>query len=217
MIGYLRGNLVELEDERVILCVGGVGYEVILPAIEMRALRARLGEALYDQERLRAQEVELYIYEHIADRQPNTLFGFNQRLEKEFFRLLITVSDIGPATAAKAMAIPVAEIAAAIERRDTRVLSSLPGIGKRKAEQMVATLKGKSLPFCLAPIPDLEEAPPPEDVSQFVKDVQQILVEQLGYKPHEAEAMVTRALQRRPELTDAQALLEEIWTGERPS
>ena len=162
------------------------------------------------------RSVELYVYEHIADRQPNTLL-VSTSAWRRILRLLITVSDIGPATAAKAMAIPVAEIAAAIERRDTRVLSSLPGIGKRKAEQMVATLKGKSLPFCLAPIPDLEEAPAPEEVSQFVKDVQQVLVEQLGYKPHEAEAMVARAIQRHPELEDAQALLEEIWTGEKPS
>ena len=81
---------------------------------------------------------------------------------------------------------------------------------------MVATLKGKSLPFCLT-----HSGPGggtrAEEVSQFVKDVQQVLVEQLGYKPHEAEAMVARAIQRHPELEDAQALLEEIWTGEKPS
>ncbi len=214
MIGYLRGNIVDLDDERVILAVAGVGYEVAMPAIEMRALRARLGEALYDPEQLRALDIDLYIFEHAADRQPTTLFGFNQRLEKEFFRLLISVADIGPATAAKAMAIPVAEFAASIERRDSRALSALPGIGKRKAEQIVATLKGKSLAFCLAPIPDLEEAPNPQDAPEFIKDVQQVLVEQLGYKPHEAETMIARAVQRRPELADAQALLEEIWTGD---
>lgn len=216
MIGYLRGHLMELEDERVILAVGGVGYEVVLPAIEMRALRARLGDALHDPERLRATEVDLYVYEHTADRQPATLFGFNQRLEKEFFRLLISVAEIGPATAAKAMAIPVAELAAAIERRDTRTLSSLPGIGRRKAEQIVATLKGKALPFCLAPVPNLEEAPAPETAEQFVKDVEQILTEQLGYRPSEAQGMIARALQRRPDVSDAQQLLEEIWTGEKP-
>lgn len=215
MIGYLRGSIVDLDEERVILAVGGIGYEVVLPAIEMRALRARLGEDLHDAERLRAVDVELYVYEHATDRQPTTLFGFNGRLEKEFFRLLISVADIGPTTAAKAMASPVAELAAAIERRDARALSALPGIGKRKAEQIVATLKGKALPFCLAPIPDLEEAPAPQEAAEFIKDVQQILTEQLGYKPHEAEAMVARAVQRRPELADAQSLLEEIWTGEK--
>ncbi|NLC55829.1 MAG: Holliday junction branch migration protein RuvA [Armatimonadetes bacterium] len=217
MIGYLRGNLMDLDEERVILAVGGVGYEVVMPAIEMRALRARLGEALHDPDQMREAEVDLYVYEHTADRQPTTLFGFNQRLEKEFFRLLITVADIGPATAAKAMAIPVAELAAAIERRDVRALSALPGIGKRKAEQIVATLKGKALPFCLAPLPDLEEAPAPEQAEQFIQDVEQILIEQLGYKAHEAQGMIARALQRRPELADAQQLLEEIWTGEKPA
>jgi len=217
MIGYLRGNIVELEEERAILAVGGVGYEVNLPAIEMRALRARLGEDLHDRERLRAAEVELYVYEHTADRQPQTLYGFNGRLEKDFFRLLISVADIGPATAAKAMAAPVAELAAAIERRDTRALSALPGIGKRKAEQIVATLKGKALPFCLAPIPDLQEVPGPGNAPEFVQDIQQVLVEQLGYKPHEADGMIARALQSRPDLADAQALLEEIWTGEKPA
>ncbi|MBI3946484.1 MAG: Holliday junction DNA helicase RuvA [Armatimonadetes bacterium] len=215
MIGYLRGNIMDLDAERVLLAVGGIGYEVALPAIEMRALRARLGEDLHDRERLHSVEVDLFVYEHAADRQPTTLFGFNSRLEKDFFRLLITVADIGPATAAKAMAAPVAEIAAAIERRDARALSALPGIGKRKAEQIVATLKGKALPFCLAPIPELEEAPPPDQAPEFVADVQQILVEQLGYRLHEAEAMIARALQRRPELSEAQGLLEEIWTGEQ--
>ncbi len=91
------------------------------------------------------------------------------------------------------------------------------GIGRRKAEQIVATLKGKALPFCLAPLPDLEEAPAPEQAEQFVQDVEQILIEQLGYKPHEAQGMIARARQRRPDLADAQQLLEEIWTGEKPA
>ncbi|MDH7568692.1 MAG: Holliday junction ATP-dependent DNA helicase RuvA [Armatimonadota bacterium] len=216
MIGYLRGHVLDLDEERILLAVGGVGYEVVLPAIEMRALRARLGENLHDRDRLRQTEIDLYVYEHTADRQPPTLFGFNGRLEKDFFRLLISVADIGPATAAKAMASPVAEIAASIERRDTRALSALPGIGRRKAEQIVATLKGKALPFCLAPLPDLEEAPSPTEAPQFVEDVRQILVEQLGYKTHEADELIARALQRRPELSDAQELLQEIWTGEKP-
>lgn len=214
MIGYLCGNILDLDEERVLLAVGGVGYEVILPTIEMRALRARLGEHLHDRERLRQVTVDLFIHEHTGDRQSPTLFGFNGKLEKDFFRLLITVADIGPATAAKAMAAPVAEIAAAIERRDVQALSALPGIGKRKAEQIVATLKGKALPFCLAPIPDLQEAPALGEVPEFIRDVEQILVEQLGYRRQEAHEMIERALRRRPDLNEAQALLEEIWTGE---
>ena len=212
MIGYLRGNLVELDDERVILCVGGVGYEVLLPAIEMRALRARLGEALHDAERLRAQEVELYVYEHIADRQPNTLFGFNQRLEKDFFRLLITVSDIGPATAAKAMAIPVAEIAAAIERRDTRVLSS-PGIGKRR-RQMVATLK-ESRPL----LPGSHSDPERHPRRRMCHSCRMCSRSwwSSSAMPHEAEGDGHARHPAPPRAGGCPGAAEEILTGEKPS
>ena len=57
------------------------------------------------------------------------------------------MAEVGPALAAKAMTIAVCEFASAIERRDVRMLGTLPGIGKRKADQIVATLKGKVLQY----------------------------------------------------------------------
>jgi Holliday junction DNA helicase RuvA len=216
MIGYLRGRIMEMDEHGVLLDVNGVGYEVMLPAVEVKALRARV----HAQNGGGSPEIALHIYYHVSERQPApVLIGFNDRQAKEFFKALLTVAEIGPALAAKAMVMPVCEIASAIERRDVRTLGTLPGIGKRKADQIVATLKGKVLPFALLPAPELAEAEAKAAARgepDFVADVTQVLVESLGYKPVEANRMIRDALQRKPGVAGSQELLEEIWVGEKP-
>jgi holliday junction DNA helicase RuvA len=211
MIGYLSGKVIDLGENSVILLVGGVGYEVMLPAIEMKALRARLHRDGARPE----EEIALYIHYHVAERQPvPVLIGFTERKSREFFRMLLTVAEVGPSLAAKAMTIAVCDLAGAIERKDVRTLGTLPGIGKRKADQIVATLKGKVLEFALMPAPELEEALPPAEPPDFAADVAQVLAS-LGHRPAEASRMIEAALKRAPEIGDAQSLLEEIWKGER--
>jgi Holliday junction DNA helicase RuvA len=211
LIGYLCGKVIDLDEHGVILLVGGVGYEVMLPAIEMKALRARLHRDGAGPD----EEITLYIHYHVAERQPvPVLIGFTERKAREFFRTLLTVAEVGPSLAAKAMTIPVCDFAGAIERKDVRTLGTLPGIGKRKADQIVATLKGKVLEFALMPAPELEEAPLLTEAPDFVADVTQVLAS-LGHRPGEASRMIEGALKRVPDITDAQSLLEEIWKGEK--
>ena len=105
MIAFLEGTLQELSDERLILLVGGVGYEVLLPVSVMETLKTKnIGDA-----------VALHIYYHQTERQPKpVLIGFHQEMEKVFFQNFISVGDIGPLKAVKAMEISIGEIAAAI-------------------------------------------------------------------------------------------------------
>jgi holliday junction DNA helicase RuvA len=215
MIGYLCGKILEMDEHGVLLDVNGVGYEVMMPAVEVKALRARL----HGQNGDAPAEVALHVYYHVSERQPApVLIGFNERQAKEFFKALLTVAEVGPTLAAKAMVMPVCDIASAIERRDVRTLGTLPGIGKRKADQIVATLKGKVLPFALLPAPELAEAVAASAAGEpdFVADVTQVLIESLGYKPMEAERMVRDALKRQPDIAGTQELLQEIWAGEKP-
>jgi Holliday junction DNA helicase RuvA len=214
MIAYLRGTVRHLGEASVVLDVGGVGYEVLLPGIEAKALRSRLHKESAG-EKPEGREAALWIYYHVAERQPRPLLiGFHERQDREFFELLLSVSDIGPTVAARSMTIAVCDYAGAIERRDVRTLGTLPGIGKRKAEQIVATLKGKALEYALLPAPEIDEVPA-VSVEDFVADVEAVL-QGLGYKPAEAVRMVEAARKRRPDATAAQELLEEIWKGERP-
>lgn len=214
MIAYLRGIVRYLDDRSVVLDVAGVGYEVMLPGIEAKALRSTLYRES-EGKPPEGREVALWIYYHVAERQPRPLLiGFHERQDRAFFELLMTVADVGPTIAARSMTIPVCDYAGAIERRDVRTLGSLPGIGKRKADQIVASLKGKALSFALLPPPEIEEMPEaaPDD---FVADVEAVL-EGLGYKRAEAVRMIEAARKRAPHAATAQDLLEEIWRGEKP-
>lgn len=214
MISYLRGTVRHVDELSVVLDVGGVGYEVLLPGIESKALRTRLHRDTESPEG--EQVVALWTYYHVAERQPRpVLIGFHDRKDREFFELLLTVADIGPTVAARSMTIPVCEYASAIERRDVRTLGTLPGIGKRKADQIVASLKGKALSYALLPPPEIEDVPIAA-AADFVADVETVL-QGLGYKSAEAVRMVDAARKRRPELTSAQDLLEEVWRGEQPA
>ena len=213
MIATLTGRLRRKLEDRVIVECGGLGYEVFLPPIALRQIEhvgAGLGE--------KGSELELVIYYHATRDQPRpVLIGFTSDLDKEFFEKLITVKDMGPMVAARALAAPIGEIASSIARGDEKYLRSLPGIGPQKAKNIVAQLQGKVAKFALArdgqaaPAP-LPRAPEPGD--EAVKEtVWEVLVKQLGHRPTEASQLIADAFKRRPDLVTAEELFDEIYRG----
>ena len=215
MIATLHGRLRRRLEDRIILEVGGVGYEVFLPPIALRAL-----EGAHAENSDKASELALVIYYHATRDQPRpVLIGFTSDLDKEFFERLITVKDIGPMVAARALAAPVAELAAAIARQDEKYLRGLPGIGPQKAKNIVAQLQSKVAKFALvraaAAAEPIDVAPAPVDADGLRELVWEIMVKQLGHRPSEASQLITDALRRRPSIMSPEELFDEIYRGEK--
>ena len=207
MISYLEGRLLQKRDDRIVVFTGGVGYEVMLPSAIRRTFRSRRAGT-------EGEMVSLHISYHLTERNPKPLLvGFESPLEKEFFELLITVEDIGPMAACKALVTDVARIARAIEAKDSKLLCTLDGIGPRKAEKIIASLNGKVGKFCL--LPEAEAAPAAEPEEDFRAEVIAVLVDQLGHPRTEAQRMVQAALARKPEVSTAEELFEEVYRGEK--
>ena len=211
MIASLRGRLRRRLEDRVIVESAGVGYEVVLPPVVRRGLvdlTAGEGE--------NAAELHLVIYYHATRDQPRpVLIGFTRDLEREFYERLITVKDVGPLVAARALVAPIPEIADAIARKDERFLRRLPGIGPQKCRNIIAQLEGKVAKYALMPTePALVEAAEAEEdgVGPIVRDV---LVRQLGLRPAEAELAIRDALSREPGLDTPEALFEAIYRARK--
>jgi len=215
MIATLTGRLRRKLEDRIVLECAGIGYEVYLPPIALRALEGATAEAGE-----KASELALVIYYHATRDQPRpVLIGFTSDLDKEFFEKLITVKDIGPMVAARALAAPVAELAAAIARQDEKYLRALPGIGPQKAKNIVAQLQAKVGKFALA----REDAPAhgpaaapgaPADADGLRELVWEVLTRQLGHRPSEASQLITDALRRRPDVATPEELFDEIYRGQ---
>jgi Holliday junction DNA helicase RuvA len=202
MIGYLEGKLLKKDIDRILLLANQVGYEVLLPAVVMETFSTTKTGA----------DISLYIYYQQTERQPKpVLIGFNLEAEKEFFQLFISVEDIGPLKAVKALNIPIRDIARAIEARDVQKLSQLKGVGKRTAQKIIATLAGKMDKFALIRKTEQPESPVVADIQQQVMDV---LVRQLGHKMVDAKNMIAMALKRNSAIATPEELFEEVYRGE---
>jgi len=199
MIGYLEGKLLKKEDDRILLLTNQVGYEILLPAVVMERLTTKnIGD-----------EISLYIYHQQTERQPKpVLIGFHLEAEKEFFQHFISVEDIGPLKAVKALNTPIREIAIAIETKDVSKLKRLKGIGNRTAQKIIATLEGKMNKFALIRKTEKEEMPAVED---FLKQVMDVLTVQLGHKSTEARQMISNAMKRNQSISTPEELFEEIY------
>jgi Holliday junction DNA helicase RuvA len=203
MIGYIEGKILKKEDERVLVLANQVGYEILLPAFVMEGLvTKKVGD-----------DIALYIFYQQTDRQPKPiLIGFNLEAEKEFFQFFISVEDIGPLKAVKALGVPVREVARAIENRDVHSLTQLKGIGTRTAHKIIATLEGKMGKFALIRKADKKEIPVVDD---FSEQVLQVLVNQLGHRTADASRMINSALKRNSAIRTPEELLEEVYSGEQ--
>ncbi|MBM9604420.1 Holliday junction branch migration protein RuvA [Desulfopila inferna] len=131
MIATLSGKLLLRYQDRVIVDVGGVGYEVYLSAEGL----SRLGECDTD--------IFLFIYTHVRE-DAIILYGFREEEEKEMFLILKTVSGIGPKLALSILSgMRVSELCRAIGSKDIKLLTSLQGVGKRTAERLCVDLQEK--------------------------------------------------------------------------
>ncbi|MGE5301176.1 MAG: Holliday junction branch migration protein RuvA [Acidobacteriota bacterium] len=191
-------------DDRITLLVNGIGYEILIPTFVMNEIKRDI--------KSENKELKLYISYNQSERQPKpVLVGFKHAAEKKFFELFISVEDIGPAAAIKALVKPVREIARAIEEKDTGALRQLKGIGERKAEKIIATLKGKVAMYAL--MREVETLP--ELVEDFKKEVENVLVNQLGHKLMEARKMIEEAMKRNPGISSSEELFEEVYRGQK--
>jgi Holliday junction DNA helicase RuvA len=212
VIASLRGRLRRRLEDRVVVESGGVGYEVVLPPIVLKEVGNAAAGSGED-----AAELALVIYYHATRDQPRpVLIGFAGELEREFFERLITVKDVGPLVAARALVAPIPEIADAIVRKDERFLRRLPGIGPQKCRNIIAQLEGKVAKYALIPRVEAPKVPVGRDEEDEVRVmVREVLVRQLGLRASEAELAIRDALARRPGIETPEALFEEIYRARR--
>jgi len=195
MIASLRGTLIHVSSNRLIVEAGGVGYDVAFCASALKQLPP-LGS-----------EVFLHIFTKVRE-DAIELFGFLDPQEKEFFIVLIAVSGIGPKVAMNLLAVASpADLAQAVLSDDLRRLTAMPGIGKKTAERLCLELKDKIQAFAeLANHP--QQAPlEAEATDQVACDVVSALTN-LGYPAAQAKDALHRVRQALPQGQPAPPLAE---------
>lgn len=130
MIGYLRGEVIYLYTDYVLLDVHGVGYRVFIANSTRQKLRLH-------------EEASLFVYTSVRE-DAIILYGFASQEEYDLFLLLISVSGIGPKVALGILSsITVEGLCRAIQNKQASILTKLPGIGKKSAERLILELKDK--------------------------------------------------------------------------
>jgi Holliday junction DNA helicase RuvA len=176
VIAHLRGTILEKQPNRVVVDVGGVGYDVAVPLSTFYGL-ADVGGP-----------VSLRVHTHVRE-DAIALFGFATPLELELFERLIGISGIGPKVGLAVLSgIEPVELIGAIERGDLARLTAIPGVGKKTSERIVLELKDR-LPKTVA----VAAASVVPDVPVLRDDLLSALIN-LGYHRPLAEKAVDGAL-----------------------
>jgi Holliday junction DNA helicase RuvA len=131
VIAHLHGVILDKQPHRVIIDVGGVGYEVLVPLSTFYVL----GEP--------RSEATLRIHTHVRE-DTLALYGFSTRLEQDLFERLIGISGIGPKVALAVLSgVEPLELMQAIQTGDLARLTAIPGVGKKTSERIVLEMKDR--------------------------------------------------------------------------
>ena len=131
MIAHLSGTLLSKQPNSVIVDVGGVGYELIIPV-----------STFYELEDT-GTNTQLRVYTHVRE-EALQLYGFKTARERELFLQIISVTGIGPKIAITLLSgMNANEIIASIRTNNLGRLTSIPGVGRKTAERLVVELRDK--------------------------------------------------------------------------
>lgn len=202
MIVRITGKIVEKNTNQVVIDIGGICYQVFIPA----AVIQRLEECVSGDGNLSL--ITYHYFQVEPSRSIPVLIGFLNEIEKEFFEAFITVSGIGPRAAVRALNKPISLIAKAIDEADIDFLKSLPGIGQQRAKEIVAKLQNKVGKFGL-----LQDslAAGKEIKTKDIEEESISVLMQLEYKKAEAILMVKKALERSANIQTTEELLNEVY------
>lgn len=133
MIAFLRGYVASVYDGAAVIDVNGIGYEVRVSGETVQRLAAAG----------RDTEVLVYTYTYLREDQI-ALYGFMSREDLELFKLLITVSGIGPKGGLALLSVGTADdLRFAIMTGDSKMIARAPGVGKKTAERLILELRDK--------------------------------------------------------------------------
>lgn len=200
MIAAIEGKLVSLDNEKAVLKVGAVSYEIMLPGYCINTLADKIGT-----------DVALCTLEYYEGSLGGgnlipRMVGFLNAGEKDFFAKIISVKGMGIKKTLKALSIPIGTVAAAIENADDKTLQSLPGVAKRMAQQIIAELKGKLQSFA--------ETSKPETAGIVFRPFQAEALEILiawGEKRNESMELIELACKKHPDVKSAEELVPLVY------
>lgn len=130
MIATIEGTVSEKLSGSVVVELGGIGYEVVVPVSDWGSVA-------------QGSSVKFYIYEHIRE-DSHQLFGFSARADKELFILLLSVNGVGPKVAMQVMSAASGDrLRSAIASGDSSLFKNVSGVGKKTAERIMVELKNK--------------------------------------------------------------------------
>ncbi|MDO4562759.1 MAG: Holliday junction branch migration protein RuvA [Clostridia bacterium] len=171
MINFLKGKIEDKSEYGIVLCVGGMGFEILMPIRDM-SLIGQIGQ-------------DVHVYTYLCVREDSlSLMGFCDKEGLEWFKRLIGVSGVGPKAALAVLSsLSPSELASAIVSGDSKTISKSRGIGGKTAQRIVLELKGNI---------DTEEIFLPRtsgsDFSGEAKAVNALIA--LGCSPSEAQKCV---------------------------
>ena len=202
MIAKLTGLIDSAAEDSLIINVGGVGYLVFCSVRTLNSLAAQGGS------------VSVFIETHVREDHIH-LYGFADRFEQEWFKLLTTVQGVGAKVALAMLSITSPEtLAQAIAAADKVVITQAPGVGPKLANRIISELKDKMGGIALgsgvfaveaSQKPSASEDP---GVNQAVADAISALVN-LGYGRSDAYGAVALAAQRLGEGAGVEALIKD--------
>ena len=208
MISRLRGKLIHVDEQSVLVETGGVAYEVMVPT----GLADRLRQNGHQNADI---SFDTIYYIEAGDRKSNhypRLVGFTDPVDREFFHLFTQVPGLGVKKALKCLVLPINQIAAAIENKDGSTLSRLPGVGGRLAEKIIAELHGKTAKFALSKTEEALAAKS-RQATPLQDEALEVLL-QLQYTRAEAEKMIEAVLTKQPKVKNAEDLITLIFQSE---
>ena len=207
MIARIRGNLSSVDEEAAYVEAGGMVYQVLVPSNIVASLQKMAGDR---------PQVEFFTIHYIeggfnGGHMVPRLIGFLKEEDRDFFRVFTTVKGVGVKKALRSFSLPTAQIVRAIETGNRSLLMTLPEIGARTAERVIAELKGKLARFAIPAETKAERESLDDSVSELAEEARQILMIQLQYTAAEADTMIGKAMAANRSIKTMQALLQEVF------